>query len=117
MSTLRVSRKLGRASRGALTWARAFGDGLVCVRHRVDPLRLTRYTTVEIVVHQVDIQPRSDQWVELNILGDELEVHRVLRSSGGRWDSRARIWRAPRTVVMALGLQDRITAIMSPDTA
>jgi hypothetical protein len=65
---LRVTKKLSPASRGALKLARQFGDALVCVRHRSDDRGEYRYTTVELLVDKVRVQPRTDQVVGGQVL-------------------------------------------------
>lgn len=106
---LRVTKKLSPESRGALKLARQFGDALICVRHRSDNKGEYRYTTVELLVEKVPIRPRTENIVGIRIGPDEKPLQSVVRSAGGTWDYKAKVWRLPRRVVGILKLADRIT--------
>lgn len=110
---LRVERKLSRTARGAITLSNTFGDGLVCVRHRVDPQAAMRYVTVELLVQQATISPRREAMLQISIHGWEEDLQRAVRVAGGRWDSKRRVWHVARSVVHALSLMDRVVPTTS----
>ena len=101
-------KKLSPQSRGALKLARQFGPALVCVRHRSDAKGEYRFTTVEILVDKAPVRPRSDRIVGLRIGLDEKALQADVRTAGGSWDYKAKVWRIPRRVAGILKLVDRI---------
>lgn len=94
--------------RGAVRWARQYGDALVCVRHRTDSRGKLRHTTVELLVQTAPIQPRAVKMVYLQVAPHERALHRIVQAAGGRWDSRQRLWRLPSRIVGILSLRNRI---------
>lgn len=68
-----------------------------------------RYTTVELLVETVQVRPRTDRIVGLQIQFGEKSLQAMVRAVGGTWDHRAKVWRLPRRVVGLLKLTDRIT--------
>jgi hypothetical protein len=105
----RITKKLSPQSRGALKLARRFGPALVCVRDRSDDKGEYRFTTVEILVDKTPIQPRTDRTVGLTIGPDEKALQAIVRTAGGTWDYKAKVWRIPRRVAGILKLMDRIS--------
>jgi hypothetical protein len=103
-----VTRKLAPTSRGAIKLARQFGDALLCVRHRTDPQAEFRYTTVELLVEKVAMQPRLEKMVTLRIGPGEYALHAVIRAAGGKWDPVIKLWHLPKRVATILRLGQRV---------
>jgi len=108
-ASLRVTKKLSPQSRGAIKLAQQFGDALICVRHRSDDKGEYRFTTVELLVEKAPIRPRTDTLVGVRVGPEEKGLQTVVRTAGGTWDYKAKVWRLPRRVVGILKLVDRIT--------
>lgn len=106
---MRVTKKLSPDSRGALKLARQFGGALLCVRHRIDDHGEYRYTTVELLVDKARVQPRAEHVVGVRVDAHEKALQQLVRTAGGAWDHKARVWRLPRRVAAILRLTDRIT--------
>lgn len=106
---LRVSKRMAPHQPGARKLARRYGDALVCVRYRLDPDGIHRCTTVELLVERVPIHRRpTTATLAIRLRHDERELRARLIKCGGLWDPAAKLWRAPREVVEALGLGDRV---------
>ncbi|MDO9093550.1 MAG: hypothetical protein Q7U99_13050 [Rubrivivax sp.] len=105
---MRVVKKLGPSSRGAIRLREQFGETLICVRHRVDAKAKVRFTTVELLVNRAAIKIRSEQLVEVRIDWDEQSLREIVKQAGARWDSKARAWRMPRRLAGILRLTNRL---------
>lgn len=106
--THRVVKTLAPTNRGAITWTRHYGEALVCVRHRTDAKGKFRHTTVELLVETTPIRPRNQTMVQLRTGPHERELIAVIKTAGGKWDAKARLWTLPRRVAGILSLHDRI---------
>ena len=107
-STYRVVKTLAPTDRGAIALARHYGEALVCVRHRTDAKGKFRHTTVELLIETTPIQARSVKIVHVRTEPHERTLNAVIKTAGGTWDSKARLWRLPRRVAGILSLRDRI---------
>jgi hypothetical protein len=107
-SKLRVTKKLAVTNRGAIKLAQQFGDALVCVRHRVDAGARFRYTTVELLVETVEMQPRQSRMVRIKVHPNEYGLRTVVRAAGAVCDSRTGLWHMPKRVATVLRLSSRI---------
>lgn len=107
-SDLRVTKTLEPNQAGAVRLAQQYGDALLCVRYRQDAKGLTRYTTVELIVDQASIAPKSTRVVGVRIRFEEEELRLRVRNAGARWDKEAKLWRMPLSVACALGLTKRV---------
>ena len=98
-----------------------FGQRLVCVRYRYDPVQRKRYKTAEIIVAEEDwqpppdtdrqgepMQPRQSSQVAVRIAYQERELRQQVSAAGGTWSQRERLWRVAPEVVERLGLQGRV---------
>ncbi|MBH9553554.1 hypothetical protein [Inhella gelatinilytica] len=104
----RVARKLNPGSAGTLRWQRRFGPQQLGVRHRLSHNGRTRYTTVELLVAEEPVTPRTDRTVALRVQVHERDLQAALRAAGARWDPAAKLWRTPLRVARLLKLQARI---------
>jgi len=90
-----------------------YGERLLCVRYREDRQQKKRYTTVELIVKQVDWEPPAPPFQAETIVGvrvawGEKEIARAVKRAGGRWNRVKRVWELTYERVRALGLEDRI---------
>jgi len=108
-ATARVVKKLGPQDPGARRWAAEFGDRLLCVRYRVDPLRQRRQTTVELVVEEAPTL--GSVRVGLRIAWAETELRQRVKAAGGKWDAEAALWMLPLGAARQLGLVDRVVTV------
>lgn len=106
---------------GTHSLLKRFGERLVCVRYRYDPVRRKRYKTAEIIVAEEDWQPQGDaapqsepmqsqqsRRVGVRIAYQERELRQQVSAASGIWSQRERLWRVAPEVVESLGLQGRV---------
>lgn len=105
-----VVKCLSASQPGALKLARRFGDALVCVRHRHDPVGRYRYTTVELVVDEAPVgrQTKFDAMVMVHLAFNETELRQLVLAHGALWNAGRRLWSMPRGTAKALRLLARI---------
>lgn len=100
----------GQKGTGRLS--KIYGDQLVCVRYRYDPLRGKRMTTVELVVDEQDWIPgvliRPERRVFLRIGFDEMALREQVKLAGGYWHPEKKAWHLAFGKVLELGLEKRI---------
>jgi hypothetical protein len=107
-TSYRVIKKLSPTSRGAIKLAQRHGPALVCVRHRVDPDRRIRITTVELIVERTPIRARPDPMVGVRLFIGEVRLRAAALAEGAKWDPQHKLWRMPLGVARALGLEGRV---------
>lgn len=112
----RVVKKLVPGQAGTIRLVEQFGDALVCVRHRHDQNELYRWTTVELVVEHKAIRGGSDPFLWVRIARYEHDVQAAVQQAGGRSSDRENLWRVRRSVVRALGLNDRVLGTIRAKT-
>ena len=109
--SLPVRPTLRPGQRGTTRYVAEYGDRLVCVRHRFDPDRQQRVTTVELVVDRVASVPRAGTLVGVRVAWGEAEVARRVKRAGGTWDAGLKLWRLPAGDARRLGLEERIVRL------
>lgn len=107
----RVTKKLNAGQPGTKRALKRYGNALVCVRYRHDPMKLYRFTTVEIVLDHAPIHPRQFDRATfgMDTARNEHELRRTLKAAGARWDPNERIWWLRGDKIRKLGLVHRIT--------
>jgi hypothetical protein len=92
-----------------------FGNRLVCVRYLYDKDKQRRLKTVELVVEEVEWQPRDRRprrrphdLVGVGIAYHEHSVRQAVKAAGGIWRPRQRLWEVSWATVVALGLENRV---------
>jgi len=110
MRTRQILKPGQRGTRGLLA---EYGERLLCVRYREDRQQKKRYTTVELIVKQVDWEPPAPPFQAETIVGvrvawGEKEIACAVKRAGGRWNRVKRVWELTYERVRALGLEDRI---------
>ena len=96
-----------------------FGESLVCVRYRHDPLSDAPVTTVELVIEATRVRrqrstdrasdiPHPEPIVGVKVHYREAEVRARIKQAGGRWRPDAGVWELPLDAARRLGLTNRI---------
>lgn len=90
-----------------------YGDRLVCVRYRYDTQKQERVKTVELVEEKKYWSPNPDRIhssKKMNIKIEYGEIHlgRLVKSAGGQWDKKRKVWILNYGQIKALGLERRI---------
>jgi len=103
---------------GTQRFRRKYGECLVLVRYRYDPVRQRRLTTIELIVDEAPFQPRrpvdreifpnSNRHVHVRVACGERDLRQKVKEAGGRWDSAKKLWKMRFIKAVRLGLKDRI---------
>jgi hypothetical protein len=114
--------------RGTKKLVQEFGQKLLCVRYRYDPVRRMRHKTVELVVESAPWDPvrqsldgrggsggRPPVLVGVRVEYREEELRRRIKAGGGRWLPGQRLWVLPLTLARKLDVAQRAVAV--PDAA
>ena len=107
----RVIKTLRPTDRGALALAQRYGSALICVRHRTDGKGKLRLTTIELLIDSTPIRPRTIKLVNVRTAPHERTLHAMIKTAGGLWDYKHRMWKLPRKVAALLNLNDRIVEL------
>jgi hypothetical protein len=107
---MRTKLKLVPGKKGTKKEVDQYGDRLVCVRYRYDELHERRFKTVELIVEEVKWVPkeRRESIAEVRIAWNEKELQSRVRSAGGKWNSRKKVWEIMYERAIELGLKERI---------
>ena len=98
-------------SRGTKKLLAQYGKQLVCIRYRYDEQKRMRYKTIELILEAVPWQPKPPKpgtMVQVKITFSEDALRKRVKSAGGRWDDKLRVWRLPYGKIVELGLRKRI---------
>ncbi len=90
-----------------------YGDKLVCVRYRHDYERQRRIKTIELIIDESPLSNNlskipMNKIMQLRVKYGEVDIGRLIKSAGGRWNRKQGIWELPYGKVIALGLENRI---------
>jgi hypothetical protein len=117
-TTLRPGQK------GTKRFAEKYGDRLVRVRYKSDQEIGRRYITVELIEEEIVVrnEKKPDQ-VQQPILGSprlglrveywETDVREKIKTAGGIWRPRQKLWEMRYEDVVALGLESRVVGNIS----
>lgn len=119
---IKTTRQPGQ--KGTEKLVQKYGEQLICVRYRYDPLKQKRYKTVELIESEADWQPlhnwlHTDEgyplppppttpMVGVRIQYHERKLQQQIRSIGGHWNPGKKLWYAPEKHVRDIGLRNRI---------
>jgi len=92
--------KLKPGQKGTKAVVEKYGDALVCVRYRYDEASRIRTKTVELIEEQKELPaPRrkikDDALVPVRIAYGEVELGRMAKMIGGKWDKSSKLWYVP----------------------
>jgi hypothetical protein len=110
---MRTALKLKPGQRGTKKLLAQYGDRLICVRYRYDEEKKKRFKTIELIVEEIDWEPRprrirKDTIVGIRVDFKEVELQSKVKSTGGRWNRKRRVWEMRYDRVKELGLEERI---------
>ncbi|MGB0721783.1 MAG: hypothetical protein ACPGU7_05235 [Gammaproteobacteria bacterium] len=123
---MEVTKTLAAGKEGTKRYLRQYGDRLVCVRHRRGNGR--RWTTVEIIVDErpddityrivppeerpirTDL-PDPPPLIAIQVAINERGLRETVKTNGGRWDPKLKVWWMTRAAVRRLGLRDRVVPV------
>ena len=92
---------------------RQYGDKLVCVRYRYDIEKSESLKTVELIIERNHWEASKsrihpNKIVEIKINYGEIQLGRLVKNAGGKWNPMKKVWKLPYREVKALGLEKRI---------
>jgi len=104
--------------RGTRRLVAEYGDRLVCVRYRYDAKTKKRFKTVELIIEEVDWNPKTEAIQAHEVVGiridlNERELQQKVRAAGGIWNRERKCWDLRYDLVSTLGLQDRLIGTQS----
>lgn len=113
LRSARVAKKLHPGQAGTKRLHKRYGEALVCVRYRHDPLKLYRFTTIELLVDAAPLRPRLFDIASfgLHLERGEADLRRAVRAAGGRWDPQDRLWWLQGALIRRMDLVHRIRAL------
>ncbi len=110
---MRIKRTLIPGKPGTIKWVNKYGDRLVCVRYRYDPINHHKMKTVEIIVDKGVKRKRreripANKIMQIKVIYGEKELARVVKQAGGKWNRTEKVWELPYQAICDLGLEDRM---------
>lgn len=95
---------------GTVQLQRQYGDKLLFVRQRLDPVHRVRLTTVELVVSTRRAKPylRDKVLYPVQVSKSDREMVRMLRATGAEWNAEGRFWWLSGAKIRQLRLADRV---------
>jgi len=110
---MRTIKKLKPGAKGTKKLLERYGDKLVCVRYRNDDERKRRVKTIELIIEEKSLSANApkipmNKMMALKVKYGEVEIGKMIRSAGGKWNRKDKVWKLPYKLVKALGLEDRI---------
>ena len=86
---------------------------MVCIRYIYDDKKQVKLKTVEIIVekkpwHKDVRRIPKNKIVNVQVDYGEIQIGRIIRSAGGRWNREKKVWELPYGAAIALGLDKRI---------
>lgn len=93
-----------------------YGERLVCVRYRYDKVSKKKLKTVELIEEESNWQPDSkripaNKIVKVNVAYGEIEIGKMIRRVGGKWNRQEKVWEMPYFHVVNLGLENRLKGV------
>ncbi len=98
---------------GTKKWLNKYGKKLVCVRYRYDEIIKKKMITIELVAEiqnwekNVNIIPKN-KIVKIRIKYGEADLGRKVKSIGGKWNKKEKVWELRYEFVQGLGLTERM---------
>jgi hypothetical protein len=110
---MKTIKKIKPGMKGTKKLVETYGDKLVCVRYRYDYDRKRKVKTIELIIDESPLTKNSkkipmNKIMQLSVKYGEIQIGRLIRSAGGRWNRKEKVWELPYGEVLALGLEDRM---------
>ena len=124
---MEVIRTLRPGQHGTVKLKQAYGDKLVAVRYRLDKKHRRQLTTIELIVDEREMPDkainrlgqytdRNRQPIPIKILFHEEALRQKVKSAGGLWDPKQKVWWLPQKKVKILMLEKRqVSGLKCPD--
>ncbi len=101
---------------GTKKWLKEFGEKLICVRYKYDSERKRKIKTVELVIEDEPWEINNERIpankiVNIRIDYGEIQLGKLLRSAGGKWNRGKKLWELPYREVVSLDLVERIVRV------
>ncbi len=98
---------------GSKKWVEKYGRRLVCVRYKYDAQTREKMITVELVEQKKKWRKNKkripgNKIVFLRVNYGEVDLGIKIRSFGGQWDRKKKVWKLAYKAVKALRLENRI---------
>ena len=106
-------RKILPGQYGTIKYQKKYGDKLVCVRYKYDIIKKEKIKTIELIVSRDYWNPEAEKISPNKIVGlriryGEIDLARRVKSLGGKWNPRKKVWEIPYRYSKILRLEDRI---------
>lgn len=113
LKDMKADTNLKPGQKGTKRLVEQYGDSLLCVRYRTDTKRGLRLKTVELIVGEKPLssvsQYRDGDMVNLVVVYGEAALRDRLKSLGGRWNPKEKLWQIPFGVIRGnVELEERI---------
>ncbi len=110
---MKIHRTILPGEPGSKKLLEEFGKDLICVRYRYDKHSMQRIKTIELVVERKEWKPNKfriplNKIMSIRIEYGESEIASKVKSMGGIWNRKQKVWNLPFRYVQILGLEDRI---------
>ena len=108
-----IRRILKPGQKGTWKLLEEYGERLVCVRYIYDDEKQIKLKTAEIIVEKKPWRKDSkripkNKIVRVQVEYGEIQIGRLIKSAGGRWNREKKVWELPYGEAIALGLDKRI---------
>jgi hypothetical protein len=105
--------KLKPGQKGTKALVDKYGDALICVRYRYDEAKRTRLKTVELIIEKKELPApqqvsTDDALVPVRIGYGELELRKMAKAMGGKWDPDVRLWYIQHSMLKGTELEKHI---------
>lgn len=89
--------RLNPGQKGTKRLQEQYGDALVCVRYRYDEINKKQVKTVELIVSEKEWTPPPPKYAASSLVGlkvgiNEKDLQQQVKSMGGQWDAKQRVW-------------------------
>lgn len=106
-------RRLVPGQPGTKKFVKQYGKSLVCVRYKYDIISKEKIKTIELIVERAPWEPGTgrvpkNKIMPIRIGFNEMELRKKVKSLGGKWDQKNRVWELSFESVKILGLEERI---------
>ena len=109
---MEVRTTLRAGEKGTRALQKKYGSKLIAVRYRYDRQKGMRYKTVELIEDSKPWDPtlnyHPDREVAIRIHFHEKELQKQVKSMGGKWDSKHKLWRLSYYAVITMKLEKRL---------